>query len=1169
MAKKFMAGLPEDEHKDNQLSSAPESLRKSSGSILGKYFRKLAGLPVSETSGKITVRTEGLPVTGESSSKKITSGSSAPKLPEGSVGSTKSGVSKLVPYDHNDNKDIRVGSSSIPKGSVGSISANTPEIPKGSVGSISTNNPIIPEGSTGSITSDKPLVPEGSVGLISDNSPTIPDGSVNKLSSTTRITMPEGSLGSKPSEISHVVPEGTTGVIKDPSKVIMPEGSLGPNISESLKKISGVVSGITDNKPLVPEGSTGSISDKSYSIPEGTVGDVSSTTVYIPEGRDVSDPNTSKIRMPEGSVGDQLSPRREEMPTGSVGKIKDSDVIVPTGSVGKLSDTYEIIPEGSVKNITQKEVLVPEGLVGDLIIEKPLVVPEGKLSKRIESQSTVIIRPENLKHKEGDVPDERSESGVLSEWQVPLLDKYLKVKHAVPEGSVGDYGLESPIIPEGSVGDLSENTSNDPVGRGVDHNLHRKESALDRYLAFNEGGRDSSIRLPKDRVEHKSLDERFLEDKYYNSTEFGETVARPDDNTIEKFDGRRFLDPEYYNSTEFGEKVGLTQDKGTSDTSGWRNKYVDANSAVATADSINSISNTVTSTVAKYESLLGKYATLGQFGEKAAAYVGAIFGGSAFDENQMVPKHHLKNLGALSLIRMSTQGTINIAMGATKQMLLDELILTAAQAQNLLVHGKTYSPALPTGFNTPGEKNWRDFADGSYGSYSINESGKQVFSQAITNDKSTNFGNALLDKVGLGAFSAADRVIGKQVVFSDKYIRTNAMYTTLLGLCDSATPVKSLDQLRDILTDPKNNITSSSKLKGSDGLVMTLDSNHVWEVVLEPYIGTDNGWVSFLPDISEINYKNSKQFGGKLSDTTYNSEYSMITNYKKWLPINSFELQYRRSNQRATPLFDGDIYYPTSLEFTNELRLTLIDDQFKSFKWYFNRCAEAAVYRVYKGVRDSDRLASNNDNFSVMNDTPIGWNDELVTIIDKTHYETAMYKNITFKCTIYVMSADYSTIEKFILLLVMRDHQIEYSGDTDAGGSDLSINFTIVGELTEDTTYDYDRVEASFRSGEGKIQDFRGGNKLDLAIERDSGYAEFKETAKDLFLVSDGTSLKSAEKLKGVSQNQLKELYKYQEIWGGLAGYQVQIVDGNYIINPEPSPKDTDDLKDEAKSNAK
>jgi hypothetical protein len=397
------------------------------------------------------------------------------------------------------------------------------------------------------------------------------------------------------------------------------------------------------------------------------------------------------------------------------------------------------------------------------------------------------------------------------------------------------------------------------------------------------------------------------------------------------------------------------------------------------------------------------------------------------------------------------------------------------------------------------------------------------------------------------------------------------MYTTLKELCNSTGEnIKTLDGLKEILL--KSDLTTSKKVTD---LKMSLDSNHVWEIILEPYIGADNGNMTFLPDFSEIGYRNQMQFGSLERNKTE----APITNYGNWLPINSFELQYRRSNQKGLALFDGDIYFPTSMEFTNELRLTFVDDQYKSFRWYFNRCAEAAVYRVIKADRGSDKILmdetyqdGNITKYRSLSEGVFDKSDRsLITIIDKTRYETAMYKNITFKCTIYVMKGDYATVEKFILLLVMRDHQIEYSGDSDANGNELSVNFTIVGELFDESGYDYDRTEYEYRAS--NISDFRSGYSGKFK-EQDAGYQELKDKFKGMLTEEDKDKRKELYDAFTKDENNLKLYYKYQSQYSAMADYEVIIdEDGKYkMIDKQtasggPAEKTPDTTESETKGN--
>ena len=261
--------------------------------------------------------------------------------------------------------------------------------------------------------------------------------------------------------------------------------------------------------------------------------------------------------------------------------------------------------------------------------------------------------------------------------------------------------------------------------------------------------------------------------------------------------------------------------------------------------------------------------------------------------------------------------------------------------------------------------------------------------------------------------------------FATNYLMGTGIATTLSDLCDGKQPsqISSVEDLMDTLKKSAY-ITTPSKFgtveRGSYG-TQTLDNNSYWEVVIEPLCTKDlNGGYSFLPAFQEINLINYIEHGVK-------------TGYNKWVPISNFELQKSKLTTKTVGLYDGEITMPVSTEFTNELRLTVVDDQYKSWRRYFQTCMDVSVYnseahncRYYK---DSSK------------ETP--------TIIDKSNICIAFYKNITFSIKIYVLTPQFSTIKKYSLLCVLKDFAEEYSGDIDAGGIDLSVSFSIVGEMSE------------------------------------------------------------------------------------------------------------------------
>ena len=292
------------------------------------------------------------------------------------------------------------------------------------------------------------------------------------------------------------------------------------------------------------------------------------------------------------------------------------------------------------------------------------------------------------------------------------------------------------------------------------------------------------------------------------------------------------------------------------------------------------------------------------------------------------------------------------------------------------------------------------------------------------------------------------------------------MNTTLSELCGvSQGDVKSVESLYAALRKSPY-YTSAGKVTANDYnplMIRTLDSNIYWEVVLEPYCGKENGFKNYLPPIHEIN--------------TWNITYHGInTAYGRWIPINSFELGKSKLTTKTLALFDGEISYPISMEYTNELKLTIVDDQFKSWRTYFERCMDASIYNSLPheagDYADGKWLWDEIDMSNYEVSTGLDWSakdykssmrralkknmmgkqsglnkaDGTFTTIDKKYQCVAPYKNITFRCTIYSMTPQLSTISKYDLLVLLKDFTEERSGEIDGGASDLSVSFSIVCE---------------------------------------------------------------------------------------------------------------------------
>ena len=317
------------------------------------------------------------------------------------------------------------------------------------------------------------------------------------------------------------------------------------------------------------------------------------------------------------------------------------------------------------------------------------------------------------------------------------------------------------------------------------------------------------------------------------------------------------------------------------------------------------------------------------------------------------------------------------------------------------------------------------------------QSGNNRQSTTDASAADTGKGGKILKSIGKAIAGEVKGLLGigaeGDYKFKDNYVSNAAIGVTLSELCGD----KEIDSLEDLRTAIETSpvMASASKVtttsfNNKNGKVTTLDDNSNWEIVFGPYIGESNGRVSYLPSIGEIDALNAQQF-------------NLITSYGWWIPITSFELSKSKMVSKTLQLYNGEISYPVGMEYTNELRLTIADDQYKSWRRYFEMCSDCAIYN--STLHDSSYYGSidDNGNFDL---TMGGPNASRQTKIDKTFICPAPYKNITFRCLIYCMTPQKETINKYDLLVIMKDFSEERTGDIEAGGSDLTVSFSIVGE---------------------------------------------------------------------------------------------------------------------------
>ena len=478
---------------------------------------------------------------------------------------------------------------------------------------------------------------------------------------------------------------------------------------------------------------------------------------------------------------------------------------------------------------------------------------------------------------------------------------------------------------------------------------------------------------------------------------------------------------------------------------------------------VNSSANEKIKYAKKFKKTTDMLSYLGDTGSKAASYLTSIMGqsGSFFEPVPSYTWSSIKELNALGLARATVDSSADLigARGITKQRLLDEALALAEwgirELNEKLDQNKDKLPGSSSSgigkvINTV--KNVTGKIDDVLSGRGLTKKTKHSDPERAPKglDESHKKGVIPEGSDYIKVYDTSNLPITN--VLSTKYLsdRSAGLGLTLRELCD--TNINDISNFTDL-----NKALYEGKLSTSWGKIQEvskygLDSNDKWEVVIFPYKSTNNGNYSFLPDFSEIRTENMRLFGLNVGYDNGSD------NNKCWLPITSFELQSKKLTQKSVGLYDGDFSIPVSMEFTNELRLSISDDNLKSFRRYFKKCADVAIYNSYRSKLSSEITSkwSGYDNIS-----------DVLTLIDYSSIAVAVYKNVTFQCDIYIMSEDKQTIKKFSLLVVLRDFPEEYSGEIDGGPTDLSLHFSIVGDLMDNEDYE---------SKDSKLIEFEGTN---------------------------------------------------------------------------------------------
>lgn len=767
--------------------------------------------------------------------------------------------------------------------------------------------------------------------------------------------------------------------------------------------------------------------------------------------------------------------------------LPNDNLYIPIGEKGidkldeYLSDYSNKIPNNRSENDIDEEIYsTPVKLnieINEVGTEYISSLPESKsdnsesevLSKTsysnpleitVEDRSTDIIEEDRYKSPISNLVEDNSSNILTNE------SRYISpVKNEVEDKSPAYLLLEKYINPITIEKSKSLSDLNDKLSKVVEDDSYYYE--ITDSLGYTQSGKHSSINrlLPPDidpsnrrprKDEHVGRSDsdlvtddyvrrRLVNDSNNSESKSSDYLSNKESIPIDrKIEDYRNISEDRYS----GYKIDVSQDKNSSSVN--ESKYSESEKIPGYSENLPDITENVVSlpvdtvpltedikdkyantakwmsvqndldrgfnTVRKYEQLLGNYAQLGDWGQMVSSAVTGVLGAKNFRDNTRVPAHKVKALSELSAIRSTVQNNFTGPMGMAKQELIDELLLTTEIALR-----KARELAKENAGRLPGNNEGiiSNFINEKLGGNLIKK-GIDTVTGAIDSISNKIFGVdggervAYIDpknrpeKIENYGYSKVTENLGSDVsrIFSNDYI-SNGFYITLSELANSS--ISNINELSEVLRNAPY-ITSWNKIMELDS-----DSNDKWEIVFKPFIGSENGNYTVLPDISEINTRNMKEFKVK-------------TNYTNWLPFTGFELQHKKLTNKSVGLFDGEFSIPVSLEFTNEIRLTISDDQCKSFRWYFDTCTEASMY---KRVKESDEMEKGEDYTKVYKDKPM----------------TAMYKNVTFECSIYVLKGDLATVKKFPLLVTLRDYQVEYVGDQESSPVELNLHFSIVGEL--------------------------------------------------------------------------------------------------------------------------
>ena len=874
------------------------------------------------------------------------------------------------------------------------------------------------------------------------------------------------------SKLSSVVEE-----ITDDTKVNLSEvkKSISPKEDQDLSEILKSTPGNSNTNKW-----SGALSGKRLDITKKSVDGLSSKVTDAPkddtkkEGHEKGkfDPNTQKLSKTL-STSNKLT-KKEDLTLSQVKKSTPSDIVTDTHEQfnpdeDSLYDTYVDINGDSVSSNSENTELdedfeVDEGSLSSEYINAPkdsvsnthkqFDPDSDKLAKSVNADNKLTKKEDLVLKTEDDrveTPKDDTEKEGHEEGRFDGEDLYDSILGPTKEKS--DVKNLSSVIQEKNPG--NKNIS------GLDSKKRRKDYktsklAEDEYKSYKEGIIDEDkhdtrkIRKPLI-AHHKNNPDGTVSTK--NVSTFQSSV-------IDAVKSRIKEDSYYQKILKLASIVDIPTDEFNKGTPGLMAKISSLASAYLSGGEITKEryeeyesklweAMTITREVSGYQNTpINQGGEVTELKGKNRSALGSLISNTSGIANVPSTKLPAFNLGAINLnnyLRFTAEksiGNIKFLQGTARKILLDETLDALIYARDVLEKlTKANRDRLPGNDNgllssavSGGLKGFATAAVGAIFGGSSLSTDKPLNRPKTKGTNSGREGNNWEERDSFTALSnkfessydTSTGGKGKEVKIKSRFTESIGVRTTIEELCGKSTrAINSVESLMSTLEESPY-ITTASKFTSTSSKpykVMSLDSNNYWEIIFEPFVGEENGNKSYLPSINEIN--------------KWNKDYhEILTDYTKWLPILSFDLSKSKMTTKTLGLFDGEISYPVSMEFTNELKLTFADDQYKSLRTYFERCVDASIYS--SEVHDKTYYETKTDG------------GESLTKIDKTYTHVAFYKNVTFRCTIYSMTPQKSTVSKYDLLVVIKDFTEERSGEIEGGGTDLTVSFSIVGENPSD-----------------------------------------------------------------------------------------------------------------------